>query len=183
MVFFLLCGTSLTAADSLGVEKFWAELQKHCGQAYEGNITEGGREGDGFTGQRLVMRVLSCEDSRIRIPFFVGEDRSRTWILTRKDDLLELKHDHRQADGSEDKVTRYGGTATNTGSAVLQVFPADPYTCQLLNYACGNIWWITLDGTRFTYNLRRIGSDRIFSVAFDLTRPVAFEEKPWGWQE
>ena len=180
---FLLPGFSITAQDTTAVEKFWSGLQKHCGLAYEGTITVGGKEGDGFTGERLVMRVLSCSTLQIKIPFFVGENKSRTWILTRKDGLLELKHDHRREDGREDAVTLYGGTTTNAGSGGLQIFPADPYTCNLINYACGNIWWITLDANRFTYNLRRIGSDRVFAVEFDLTRPVEYPEKPWGWQE
>ncbi|MDD3771452.1 MAG: hypothetical protein RBT46_06515 [Weeksellaceae bacterium] len=42
---------------------------------------------------------------------------------------------------------------------------------------------LTLDKTSFTYNLRRIGSDRQFSVKFDLTKPIEFNEKPWGWKE
>lgn len=178
-----LLSFSLTAQGTDPVTKFWTNLQKHCGKTYEGTIITGGREGDGFTGQKLLMNVLSCQDAQIKIPFIAGENRSRTWILTRKGDVLELKHDHRHEDGSEDKVTMYGGTATNTGSDTLQVFPADPFTCSLISYACGNVWWMTLTDTRLTYNLRRIGSDRVFTVAFDLTRPVEYKEKPWGWQD
>ncbi len=179
---FLLLHFPLAAQDASPLTKFWASLQKHCGKAYEGTIITGGRDGDGFTGEKLRIHVLSCGDTQIKIPFIAGENRSRTWILTLKEGVLELKHDHRHEDGSEDRITMYGGTATNTGSDTLQVFPADPYTCNLIPYACGNVWWITLDETRLTYNLRRIGSDRIFSVAFDLTRPVEYKEKPWGWQ-
>ena len=178
LFFMLLCSFSVQAQDN-----FWNRLREHCGKAYEGTIVAGGREGDGFTGERLVMRVLSCNDTQIKIPFFSGENKSRTWILTRKNNLLELKHDHRHEDGSEDQVTQYGGTTTNAGSENLQVFPADPYTCELISYACGNVWWITLDSTRFTYNLRRMGSDRHFTLEFDLTRPVEYDEKPWGWKE
>lgn len=180
---FLLLSFSLTAQDSSAVTKFWTNLRKHCGKTYEGTITAGGREGDGFTGQRLLMTVLSCESTQVKIPFFVGGNRSRTWVLTQKLGVIELKHDHRHEDGSEDTITMYGGTAPNTGSETLQVFPADQYTCNLISYACGNIWWMTLDDVKFTYNLRRIGSDRVFTVEFDLTRPVEYKEKPWGWQE
>lgn len=180
---FLLFNFSLSAQESSSLTKFWANLQQHCGKTYEGTIITGGREGDGFTGERLLMNVLSCENTQIKIPFMAGENRSRTWILTRKEEGLELKHDHRHEDGSEDKITMYGGTTTNTGSDTLQLFPADQYTCNLINYACGNIWWMTLDDVKFTYNLRRIGSDRVFTVEFDLTRPVEYKEKPWGWQD
>ena len=39
-------------------QKFWYNLKKHCGKSYEGVITEGGKEGDPFIGERLVMQVL-----------------------------------------------------------------------------------------------------------------------------
>jgi len=161
---------------------FQEELKKHCGKSYEGIITEGGKEGDGFVGERLVMQVLSCEKDQIKIPFYVGNDKSRTWILNFQNDRIELKHDHRLEDGSDDEITMYGGTSSNTGFADTQIFPADQQTCDLIDYACGNVWWMTLNQNSFSYNLRRIGSDRLFTVKFDLTKPVEFNEKPWGWK-
>lgn len=170
--------------STLPSEKFWQNLNKHCGKSYEGVITAGGKEGDGFTGQRLIMQVLSCEQNRIRIPFYVGENSSRTWILTKDDkSILKLKHDHRHQDGSEDEVTQYGGQATNIGFENLQMFPADEGTASRISYASTNVWWITLDDKTYTYNLRRIGSDRVFTATFDFTKPVEFNRKPWGWKE
>lgn len=173
----------LSNAQEKANEIFKSELEKHCGKSYEGTITEGAKEGDGFTGERLVMQVLSCEENQIKIPFYVGEDKSRTWILTFQGERVQLKHDHRHEGGSDDEVTMYGGTSTNTGFGNMQIFPADQETCSMIDYACGNVWWMTIDETSFTYNLRRIGSDRLFSVKFDLTNPIEFNEKPWGWEE
>ncbi len=170
-------------SDTTALGKFWTNLEKHCEQAYEGTLTAGGREGDGFSGKELTMRVIKCTPEQIKIPFFVGDDQSRTWILTKKNGLVELKHDHRHEDGSDDKVTMYGGTSTNLGTSGMQIFPADPHTCTLLPYACGNIWWITLDDKTFTYNLRRIGSDRLFTVTFNLEKSIESTRKPWGWKE
>ena len=48
------------------------------------------------------MHVRSCEENRIRIPFFVGDDKSRTWVLTFDSDQIQLKHNHRHEDGSVD---------------------------------------------------------------------------------
>ncbi len=182
----LLASYSLFYAQTKLTEsqKFWNNLEKHCGKSYEGILTAGGKEGDGFTGKRLVMQVLSCEPNRIRIPFYVGDDKSRTWVLFKNEkNILKLKHDHRHEDGSEDKVTQYGGQATNVGFQNLQMFPADEETANRISYASTNLWWITLDDKTFTYNLRRIGSDRVFTVTFDLTKPIEFNEKPWGWKE
>ncbi len=165
-------------------QKFWQNLEKHCGKSYEGIVTAGGKEGDGFTGQKLVMQVLSCESDRIRIPFYVGDNKSRTWILTKDENqILALKHDHRHEDGSEDEVTQYGGINSNHGFENLQMFPADQETAKRISYASTNLWWITLDDKTYTYNLRRIGSDRLFTATFDLTKPIEFKEKPWGWKE
>lgn len=176
----LLISTHLWAQNAQDV--FMQNLKKHCGKAYEGQIITGGKEGDGFTGKKLVMKVLSCSENQVKVPFFVGEDKSRTWILTQKQGQLELKHDHRHEDGSDDKVTMYGGTSSNTGSPQMQIFPADQFTVNLIDYAAGNVWWITLDEKQYSYNLRRIGSDRVFTVAFDLTKPIEFKEVPWGWK-
>lgn len=85
---------------------------------------------------------------------------------------LQLKHSHYHRDGSEDKVTNYGGFTPNAGREDLQIFPADRETAALLPVAASNVWWITLTDTTFTYNLRRIGTDRLFSVEFDLTSPI-----------
>lgn len=161
-------------------EVFWKTLQLHCGKAYEGEIMTPS-ENDPFSGKRLVMHVVDCGEGFIHIPFFVGEDKSRTWVLTLENSRIKLKHDHRHEDGSEDQITQYGGIASNTGMAGIQFFPADQQTADLIPYAANNVWWITIEETSFTYNLRRIGSDRFFSVKFDLTKEVESPGPAWGW--
>lgn len=182
---FLLLLTICTSTFSFAQVKapsqqFWDLLATHCGKAYEGKLVS--PESDPRFAGKLVMHVRSCEEGRLRIPFFVGEDLSRTWVLTMDEEqLIQLKHDHRHADGSEDAVTQYGGKATNTGSASTQFFPADSYTAGLLPAAIGNVWWINVDENSFTYNLRRLGSATLFSVRFDLTQPIDTPPAPWGW--
>ena len=168
--------------EKSGAKQFWENLQKQCGKSFEGKVTEGA-DNDTFRDKKLVMHIRNCDENTIRIPFFVSDDKSRTWVLTYKNNRIKLKHDHRHEDGSEDKVTQYGGTTTNSGSSTLQFFPADQQTCNLLPTAAANVWWITLDETSFTYNLRRIGSDRLFTVKFDLTKTVPTPAAPWGWKD
>ena len=168
--------------EKSGAKQFWENLQKQCGKSFEGKVTEGA-DNDTFRDKKLVMHIRNCDENTIRIPFFVSDDKSRTWVLTYKNNRIKLKHDHRHEDGSEDKVTQYGGTTTNSGSSALQFFPADQQTCNLLPTAAANVWWITLDETSFTYNLRRIGSDRLFTVKFDLTKTVPTPAAPWGWKD
>ena len=49
--------------------------------------------------------------------------------------------------------------------------------------AATNVWWITVDETSFTYNLRRLGTDRLFTVVMDLTAPIETPGAPWGSED
>ena len=162
--------------------QFWNSLKELCGKAYEGSL-ELPEDDKQFGGKKLVMHVRSCSKNIIKIPFFVGDDKSRTWVLTFQNDRILLKHDHRHEDGSEDEITMYGGKTTNTGQASIQVFPADEETKKLIPAASSNVWWITLSAKEYTYNLRRLGTDRVFRVVFDLTKEVTIPEAPWGWKD
>lgn len=165
-------------------QKFWESLQSLCGKSFEGRIIVVPEGDTTFVGKKLVMHVRKCGENIIKIPFFVGQDKSRTWVFTKTKSGILLKHDHRHADGSPDKLTMYGGHTTHGGHAGMQVFPADHETLNMLPAAVGNVWWIEiLEGKTFTYNLRRIHTDRFFSVGFDLTKVVAQPETPWGWSE
>ena len=162
-------------------QAFWERLQALCGGAFEGAVLEAPPGDSTFAGRRLVMHVRTCGPGEIRIPFHVGDDRSRTWVLTRTGTGLRLKHDHRHRDGSEDAVTQYGGDTAAPGSAGAQEFRADGHTASLIPAAATNVWTVTVEpGRTFVYALRREGTDRRFRVAFDLTRPVAAPPPPWG---
>lgn len=193
LLFATVLGSILAAQASAqpANEVFWRELQKLCGKAFAGSIAADTSPSPDFTGKAMSMHVRSCEADRIRIPFTVGENRSRTWVLTRKGDRIELKHDHRHEDGTSDKVTMYGGTTTNAGEATRQFFPADEETTRVVAApqgrapsAAANVWWIELvPGEFFSYNLRRLGGDRLFTVKFDLTNEIKAPPAPWGWKD
>ena len=163
-------------------EAFWTAVSAHCGRAYEGRVAlSTGSAGDtAMAGKRLVMHVRECRPGEIRIPFHVGEDRSRTWVLTRTATGLRLKHDHRHEDGAPDAITQYGGDTRGTGSAISQSFPADPHTVSLNPVYRTNVWTMEIDRARFVYELIRVGTDRRFRVEFDLSRPVPAPPAPWG---
>ncbi len=134
-----------------------------------------------FETQRLVMHVRECAQEAIRIPFHVGDDRSRTWVLTRTASGIRLKHDHRHEDGSEDEVTQYGGDTRGPGSDETQEFYADSLTADLVPAASTNVWTIEIEPDRqFTYALRREGANRRFRAVFDLRQPVETPPPPWG---
>lgn len=164
-------------------QAFWSHLTELCGQAYTGGITASAPEGadDDFAGREMVMHVRACDDDEIRIPFHVGQDRSRTWVITRTGDGLRLKHDHRHEDGSPDELTMYGGDTAEEGTATRQAFPADAATAEMLPAAATNVWTLEVEpGRTFAYELRREGTDRRFRAEFDLTSPVDPPPAPWG---
>lgn len=163
-------------------QAFWTALSAHCGRAYEGRVAVStGSAGDtAMAGKRLVMHVRQCGAAEIRVPFHVGDDRSRTWVVSRAPAGLRLKHDHRHEDGKPDSITQYGGDSRAAGTATAQSFPADAHTASLNPLYRTNVWTMEIGRERFVYELVRMGTNRRFRVEFDLTRPVPAPPAPWG---
>jgi hypothetical protein len=173
--------TSDSTVAASAHDEFWSRLTALCGNAYGGRVAESVPPDTVMSAQALVMHVRDCSADTIRIPFHVGENRSRTWVLTREASGLRLKHDHRHEDGSADSVTMYGGDTRSEGSPDRQEFFADPLTAALIPAARTNIWTIEISpGQAFAYALRREGSDRRFRAEFDLTTAVPTPPPAWG---
>jgi hypothetical protein len=182
----VLASTGALPAQAAPVDEFLAAIRGHCGKAYAGRIVvnEPATPDDPFAGKALVMHVRECGDDVVRIPFHVGEDRSRTWVLTRTPTGLRLKHDHRHEDGKPDSLTMYGGDTATPGSASRQAFPVDAESRALFKregreVSMTNTWSMDVEpGRRFIYGLSRPG--RSFRVEFDLANPVPPPPPPWG---
>lgn len=147
---------------------FFDRIKSLCGARFEGQSVFPEDPGDGFRDQLLVAVIEICNADEIRIPFIVGEDHSRTWILRKTNDGLQLKHDHRHEDGTADKVTLYGGTATMSGTRQTQSFPADAYTANLIPEATTNEWFLSLSGdnNEITYYLERHNKARFKAILY-----------------
>lgn len=172
------------------VDALLAGLSQRCGQAYAGVVEIDVPEAPDstFAGKPLVMHVRECGGDVVRVPFHVGEDRSRTWVFTRTPAGLQLKHDHRHADGSPDALTMYGGDAAlaraPAPSSLRIAFPVDAASIAMFQaggraVSTTNTWAVELSGNRFVYELSRPGG-RLFRVVFDLDRPVSAPPPPWG---
>lgn len=185
VVVLFACATG-QPAQAAPVDDFLAAIRGHCGKAFAGRIVanEPAVPDDPFAGKPLVMHVRECGEEVLRIPFHVGEDRSRTWVLTRTRDGLRLKHDHRHEDGKPDSLTMYGGDTAAAGSASRQAFPVDAesralFTREGRQVSLTNVWAMEVEpGRRFVYELARPG--RLFRVEFDLAKPVPPPPAPWG---
>ena len=175
LIFLLAVGCASVNAPPHPADPLWSALQPLCGKAFEGSLAEGTEPSDAAFGkERLVMHVRQCTPHEIRIPFHVGENRSRTWVLTRTASGVTLKHDHRHEDGTEDRVSQYGGDTRPSAASRSLDFFADDFTAKLIPAAATNVWTVGVDaaGKTFTYGLRREAQGRRFRVTFDLTRPI-----------
>lgn len=157
----VLAGCASPAAPVDTRDAFMATLKNLCGQRFEGGEVYAINPNSEFAGKKISTEVV-CSANDVRMPVQVGEDRSRTWIFTRPQAGLELRHDHRHADGTPDKVTMYGGMAQAGGSARSQAFLADDYTARLVPGADTNLWTVTLseDGQVLSYKLERHAKPR-----------------------
>ncbi|WP_076919592.1 hypothetical protein [Pseudoalteromonas sp. SK18] len=164
---------------------FFDNIAAHCGKAFEGKVTVDNATGpSSFADKKLVMHVRKCNERELQVPFHVGDDASRTWIITKTGSGLSLKHDHRHKDGSDDVSTMYGGHTLDAGFTNMQSFPADQYSKELfvsqgIPQSVGNTWQMYIYPEQFTYRLIRQG--REFRVDFDLTKPITPPAAPWGY--
>lgn len=175
--------TAERTAEKDPADAFMDALSVHCGKAFEGRLVSTDDADADFLGQDMVMHVRNCDEGEIRVPFHVGDDRSRSWVITRIDGGLRLKHDHHHEDGEEDGVSQYGGDALTVDDATRIAFPVDDFSIDLFNRtgltaSVTNVWALELTDDLFAYELRR--TNRHFRVEFDLTRPVSPPPAPWG---
>lgn len=168
---FLAClistfGTATFAGQTESQDAFFQQVSSLCGSRFVGQSVFPEDPGDAWRDKELVAHIQSCTADEIRIPFIVGDDHSRTWILSRVEGGIQLKHDHRHADGTADEVTMYGGTTQSAGSPLSQSFPADDYTKDLIPEASTNEWFLSFntDSSELTYYLERNALPRFKAV-------------------
>jgi hypothetical protein len=182
-LFVAFSSTSALAAPSQAQLQFFDQLKALCGKAFAGKTTLDNQPSAAFSGE-MVMHIRDCTDQQIQVPFVVGENRSRTWIITKTNSGLQLQHQHKHQDGTDDLSTMYGGHTIEAGWPEAQTFPADDYSKNLFiktktPQSTGNSWHLYLyPNESFSYRLTREG--REFRVDFDLTKEVALPKPNWG---
>jgi hypothetical protein len=167
VVVLIFASTSIAAGKtSRSQSAFFQNLKKLCGRSFEGVTIFPQNPDHPMVGKKLVITIGSCSDKEIRIPFQVGEDKSRTWILKLDEKGLLFKHDHRHKDGTPDEVTMYGGWADAKGTAYRQLFPADAETKKLIPEAATNVWTLEIDESKqeLVYYLERHKEPRYRAV-------------------
>ncbi|NQY96914.1 MAG: hypothetical protein HRT82_07110 [Henriciella sp.] len=180
-----LAACSGGASDPVDPALFFECASQLCdGNAYAGRLVSDDAVDADFKTAVMIMGPARCDGLTVRVPFAVNEDRSRTWVITRTETGLRLKHDHRHEDGSEDVLTQYGGDSTDQGTAARQDFPVDEETRMLfiaqdIEVSTQNTWTVEIEpGELFAYQMSR--PERLFRVEFDLSVPVDAPPPPWG---
>ncbi len=157
-------------------DQFFQRMSALCGKSFVGKMIAGNESDASFATAKLQAHARECSPRDIRIAFDVGEDRSRTWIISRTESGLRLKHRHMLNDGTEDPVSQYGGDTSAVGTAARQEFPVDVFSKAMFTkegraVSNTNIWAFEIEpGQALVYELSRPG--RLFRVSFDLTKPL-----------
>ena len=154
--------------------KFYNHFKTLEGKSFLGKEVFAGEGVNSWADLELVMTVRECLDTIAYIPFRVGDNTSRTWmVIMENGDKLRFRHDHRHADGTPEDLTMYGGYALDGGTPFKQIFPADEYTCNMLERICDNEWTVAFseDLSTYSYSLKKEGN-LVIQVDFDLTKPL-----------
>lgn len=187
-----LVGLALLVSQTAGAQQapdthaaFMKNLSAQCGQAFPGRLTV--TSGEPPDHDHLLVHFRRCDEHEILIPFHSddddaedGWDHSRTWVLTVVEQGLELRHDHREEDGSESSRTWYGGFSIGQGSKNRQDFHSPERTW---NARMPVGWRIEIiPGEVYRYGT--IANDEFtWMVEFDLSRPIPEQDIPrvWGY--
>lgn len=148
---------------------FFDNLQSLCGAVFKGEMTYPEKGMEDFANKLLVAKIVDCSDQEIRVSFWVGDNRSRTWIFTKNDEGVLFKHEHRHDDSTLlEEQTNYGGQSTLDGTGLSQLFPADEFTAQLIPAAATNVWKVSFNSDKsiLTYHLTRHDKPRFTAVLY-----------------
>jgi hypothetical protein len=160
-------------------DEFYSNLRAICGHSYLGKVVESNESDETWRQSKIVIHAPACDvdtSSQIHIPLHVGENTSRTWIVSKTPTGLRLKHDHRHEDGTPDAVSMYGGDTVDIGTANQQAFPVDEFSKAVfiendIAVSITNTWTISIEPKKtLTYRLSRPG--RLFEVEFNLEKPL-----------
>ena len=168
--------SSCSKSSSVLEDSFIQELAPYCGKSFHGKLVSSDPQDATFAAATITLTLESCTADEVHMPLAVGENTSRTWVITDRETYLTLQHMHLHEDGTEDKVSRYGGDSAVSKKARRQEFLADDFSKNVflknsLEPSIDNVWAMELsEDNIFAYELRR--PDRFFRLEFDFSMPI-----------
>lgn len=150
---------------------FFENMRDLCGQTFGGRTILAEETDETFEPARLYFIVEECDEDELRIPFIVGDDASRTWILRIGEEGLSFIHEHLRPDGTEYEGSGFGGHASDEGSATFQHFP-DFWATDETPPDEHRVWRLRIDREHdlFVYYLDR-GGRPAYRLVFHLGPP------------
>ncbi len=160
-------------------DAFFQNMTEMCGQMFSGEAVFPDDPDHPLVDTELRIHFSSCDDDIIRIELYRDVDYWHgAWVIEKREEGLHLYHDHlgderTEADLGEDDAHGYGGYADDRGSVLVQYFPADDITAEMIPEAETNVWMMEInpETNEFVYYLERHDEPR-FRVVFDLTQPI-----------
>jgi hypothetical protein len=170
--------------EAAAIDAFWANLQQHCGRAFPGGLGVEPPGDDMLQGDELLIaHFRDCSAREMRIAFHIepggdrSADRSRTWVLRRIEERIELRHDHRHQDGTADETTWYGAFSSGMAAPNRMEFE---FVDGAPMPGVWRGWRLEIEpNQRYSYGTVRNGEWR-WRVDFDLSRPVDLPPPAWG---
>jgi hypothetical protein len=164
-----LSGCAGEATPSSSAEQFMSSLSELCGNTYTGSVVSKQAVDADWRAAPLTLGPVECEAGAVHAPLAVGEDRSRTWHITRDGETVELRHEHRLKDGSPDPVSYYGGYSNADSTSSAMYFPADEASKTMfvengLDVSVANVWTLSIEDGVLRYALAR--PERDFRAEF-----------------
>ncbi len=161
---------------------FWENIQSYCGNAYEGILADATPYYQSFDADKIVIHFRNCTDTLTHISLHLDDDHSRNLLITKQPGTLQLKHDHRHEDGTEDDITQYGGMANSPGLENRQIFYADEHTADILPLRHDNFWFVDLmDDETLAYGVHWPKQGNSIRMEFDISTPIEAPPTPWGY--
>ena len=183
-LFFQSCDAN--SGEELSEEQlaFWERMEENCGNAYDGELADATPyyAEDFEQVDQIRIHIRECSDELIHTSLHVNEDHSRNLMLTREQGTLQLKHDHRYEDGTEEEISQYGGLAPKPGLSRRQIFEADSHTADILPDRFDNFWFLDfMDDETFAYGVHWPKHGHSIRLEFDITETIDPPPAPWGY--
>lgn len=164
-----LCSANAIAAGNH--QRFFNNISALCGQTLSGKVLVNQPADPFWNGKTLRLAIGQCSHSDVVMVLSTGDRKPLMLTLRQRADSLQLEHRYLLPDGSEGKLSRFGGRTQGPGSPARQQFPADAMSKALfmdnnMKDATFNVWEISLEGGQLHYRLDRSG--RHFDAAFTL---------------
>jgi hypothetical protein len=175
------CGAAPVVETTANPQRaFFDHIAARCGDEYPGRAVIAPETDDTFRPAFLGMRIETCTENQIRIPFIVDDDDSRTWVLTLDGGDLVFTHEHMLEGDTLSANSGWGGRAVaGSGTELFQHFPDHRWDPEHVPEENRSHWRMRLDPDhgQFVYYLDR-GTTPAYRLVFHTGQDRLLSSEP-----